>query len=414
FWFFLQLSLQNHFYWAEQSFEKIYGWLPDDHKPYFRLLFQLWRFTYLELEQGGRCAVVKMLAHHQAVSFGRLQIAYHRFGKSIFSVFSDIFQDLKVKLDKQVQWHFEPKQNLLTIQPVLIKPPLIDPVFNFTQIQIDHFRIKLPLIWEQFTLQVNGIRLKWIRKKKRFQLSIKIPKQFKGQVSVDQLPVNCDNVYTKYYFPIPVKKTEWHVSLNDDRGVRLQKPQAISNSLHVSGTALDVRGILHDTFNFKLENSKRNRQVIGQKPEMNPLFINKRLLKFDLTARRCQPFTGQIEDFDLFLKNFFNTPAARLIHQLMIWTFEHNDVDQLKRTFLDILGFIPKIIGTSPEKFNPTAETLNLLISLNAMEEVVGNYQNFKVMQRKNYSRAKYLWINKNQLKKNLINFYFMQKIEKI
>ncbi len=410
---FLQLSLQNHFFWSDQAFEKIWSWLPDAHRPFFRLLFKLSRFYTVHLGQGLQGGVVKMLAHHQAVSLGRLKLACHRYGKSVFSSFQDEVQNLKVKIDKQVYWQFKPEENLLVIQPLLLSPPLTQPEFNSVSIQFEHLRLQIPLVWEKFTVHVNEHRFKWIRKKKRFQLSVKVPKAFKGQVSVNQIPIIPENVYAKYYFPIPAQKTEWHIEITDSRGVRLRKTRAGKDPLAIAGFALNSRGILTENFNFKLEGSKRNRQINGQQPESNLFSISHGSFKFDLTARHCQSFTGELKPDETFLSKFLNTPADLLIYKLIVWMTDRKEEETVKKTFQSIFGFIPKIIVTSPEKFNPTPETLNILVGLNTEDKIVEDYRNFKVMQRKKRPEIKFLWVAESGLRETLINLCFMQKIEK-
>ena len=413
---FLLLGVQNQFYWADLAFRKIKSWLGEQHLPLFELMFHLQRFCYQTINNGLGFGTGKMLAHHQTFSSGNFVLDYHRFGKKIHSGFVDSVKQISLKIDQFVRWELNSEKNELIILPVLVAPPLALPGFNFSRISVGNLQISLPLIWQQFTLQVNGLRFKWIRKKKRFQLSVKVPRQFRENIFVNDTLIRAENVYAKYYFPIKPGKSQWFVSLMDTSGVRVQKIHSQNERLILKGFSLDFQGLLRHVFNFKKETSHRNHTVEGLSVQEHLLPVTRLPVKFQLTARRCDPFVGQIEEVDSFLKSFLLKPGSRLVHQLLVWVFGKEDLSNIKEIFLTRLGFIPQMVVTSEKMFNPTSETLNLLISLNAVEgdELLIDGGTIRVYKSRKGKKVKYLWINRNTVKEDLTRLYFMQKIEKI
>ncbi len=412
---FLLLALENHFVWVEQAFKKIYHFISPEDRPLFRLLFNLHRIAFIQLNYKARFGTYYQWAFKQALQWSKLTVDYHRFGKQRFSVLKLPNQNLSIKINQLVQWEFDDQEKVLIIKPNLIVPPLKEPKFDYHLLQWANLKIKIPLLWQQFVVELNQTRFKWIRKKRRFQLSVKVPKQNTENIVFDGQIIKPQNVYQKYYLPIKPIEGQWYINFNDDRGIRFEKLHASCQKIILNGYAIDRFGILKSTFNFKSSESKRNHQIDGLNREWQPLPIGRLPLKFQLTSRHCSPFSGQLQKCDLFVQALLNIKAELIPAKLTFWLLNSQEMLKIKETFFNILGVYPKIIVTSPDKFHPLAETFNMVAGLIPKDDLVQlETDEIKLVQCKKDKNVRYLWVATDRLASVLKQLFFMQKIVKI
>ncbi|WP_456407782.1 hypothetical protein, partial [Caldithrix abyssi] len=266
--------------------------------------------------------------------------------------------------------------------------------------------------WEQFVVHINEARFKWIRKKRRFQLTVKAPQKIKDEIIVNGQTLNIENIYKKYYYPIPSQKSRWYVGLYDRQGIGVEKCHARRSDLLIRGLALDARGIMHETVNFKVQNSKRNHKISTSGLELHRLPVIKIPVTFCLTARRCQPLEGRIDDCEAYFKRLLLLSGVELLNKLVVWLVDEQEVFTVKEIFACKLGFVPKINVTYGKEFNPTSETINMLVSTTPQTDIaLLDGGEIRLQMRKS---VKYWWICAKALEEALERLFFIQKVVKI
>ncbi|MHB2148849.1 hypothetical protein ACX8XP_07320 [Calditrichota bacterium LG25] len=412
FFAFLLLSVQLHFFWAERCRDKLFSMAKDEQKALLGLLFDLGRFAHFSLNGSFRVSSWMLNAHTKIQNHGLFEVDFHRFGKRTFSKLNNAADGISVKIDKAVefQWSFERRE--MKLLPLIWRPPEATPDFKFHEMRVGSFVLRVPAVWEQFVVHINEARFKWIRKKRRFQLTVKAQQKIKDEIIVNGQTLNIENVYQKYYYPIPSQESRWYVGLYDRQGIGVEKCHARRSDLLIKGLALDERGIMHETVNFKVQNSKRNHKISTNGLQLHRLPVGRIPVAFRLTARRCQPLDGQIEDCEAYFKRLLLLSGVELLNKLVVWLAEEQEVFTVKEIFACKLGFVPKINVTYGKEFNPTSETINMLVSTTPQADIaLLDGVEFRLQMRKT---IKYWWIRPKALGEVLERLFFIQKVVKI
>ncbi len=416
FFSFLLLAVRHQFFWAEHCYKKLREWATDSQKPLLDLLFQQNQFVHVTGSNPIIAGAWNLAACKQAFNWGAFSLKFYRFGKNTFSEISSSLIGLTLKIDRFVRWQINRETQTITVLPVLWRPPSYDFALRFQELKIDGWRIQLPLIWEQFVLQINQARLKWIRKKRRFQVSFKIPKAFTQKLILEGHSLTSRNVYGKLHFDFTPQSNQWQVEVYDAQGVHVHLPHANLNHLTLRGAALDAYGILRSNFNLKRLNSRRNHQMVANALTCDLIPVDKLPMEFTLTARRCEPRTIKIEPLPIFVRKFFQTAGRELVNTMMVWIQSEKEIFKIAQIFEEQIGFVPKINVTLKKNFNPTTETFNLLISLRPEEtdRVVIDWGSVKLMAQGKGKRIFYFWLQESTLPTALNYLFFIQKTEKI
>lgn len=110
--------------------------------------------------------------------------------------------EFKLVLDKPARTEFDTKKKRLAIQPGGFYPTWDEAKFTQTNIELDGIHCRIYLAWRDFSMELNGVRFRFLRKKQRIQVTIK------NRMPLSNLKVGGENVefgngrYQKIYLPV--------------------------------------------------------------------------------------------------------------------------------------------------------------------------------------------------------------------
>ncbi len=411
---FVLLAVARKFWWAPQSYRLIGKYITGVKKQLFDLLYLL--MTHVNISVRGKVNV-STLAFPQAIhrlDAGFAVIDYYRFGKKLFSNLQFPQKALSLKIDKLCEFEYDLSSQTIEIKPIILKPPSEAPELRLIRVETEGVVVQTPLVWEQFVFEINKIRFKWIRKKKRYQLSIKAIKQTEPVKICERIIDLKEKPYSKYYFPITSDSGESNLDIFKLSGERVSGLLPGVNVLTVRGIALDARGILKETFRYAQNQLKKNKEI--RTNGFTPQSINAQPppLILTLTAGKCAPKVFRLQPTDAFWEKFKNTRAEILYQNLKIWIDTKSSSRELRNLPLlciERLGFIPEIVEIDVNEFSPDKETFNFLVSKNirSKDEVVLEMPDIRVCRNHKSPKNKYFLINPEIIEGLFDESFFIQ-----
>ncbi len=406
---FVLLAVQNGFWWAEQSFYRVFNWLPERFKPIFKLLFiTMQRIAFAAGEQLILSSSSEPFTYTK-LSFTAANVSFHRFGKRYFSEFELPNFQLKIKIDKWCDWIWDGQKKQCAIKPKIFHPPLKALKWQTARIKVQDTEIIFPLIWEQTVLEINGVRFKWLRKKRRFQISVKQCKPFKT-IFLNEQKLQFEARYGKFYLPIDRREAQSNLELFALQGKSVKNEVPVLTPVTLRGAGLDVFGMLKEHFRYRLNNGRKNFELSSNTVKAQPVVL-KAPGSVHIHARRFPVHKLTVNSSEAYLEKLQSTSPERLQVILTIWLNEHISQelqDQIVDLCFEKLGFVP-IIRRYSKSFTPGASGFHLVISDQkpSTAKLLVNCGDFQLMERSRAPRVKFVWISTNRVEQGIKNLFY-------
>ena len=409
---FVLLSICRKFWWAPMAVDFVKPLLPDSYHKVFDLLAAVMlRICVAPTDFGFKISSLQQTQTERRIVSDYWDIKYYTFGKQAYSnaIFTD-FSNLTVNLNQWVDFKADSQNRIIYLQPSLFRPPVNLPSWRTVEIEFLENKIVFPLIWEQVTLKLNNCRLKFLRKKNRFQITVKNPNP-QNRLSINgKIVALRDDRYARIYLPIKKTESKTVIAAYSLSGGRLKALPPEMNALTLRGIAYDVFGILKEEFRVRFNNSRRNHGIKVNRLTADVLNVPTSPVTMTVTCRKCSPTEIVLNKENSFWHAFKTIPAERLVNELKIWVENGAKIeaDALAKLVSERLGWLPEIEFTDLKNFRPEIAGFNLLISseIKRTHEKTNQIGIINIFRTNKPPKIKYLQIDSENWR-NIFDFYF-------
>ncbi len=416
---FVLLALHHHFWWAPRAAEIVLAHLDNRFQAIFKALVLLTERTSQQVTNGEwHWSAFEGKAARQHLATPYCNIGLHTFGKEKFTELTHPGAGVHFRLNKHAEIRVDFQGKTLRFAPHVFRPPVNGLEWPTTRVTIGDWNIEVPLVWEQFYFEWNGIRLKWIRKKRRFQITLKNPfPEIPVTINGESVALREDR-YTKAYLPIQRRDSQSTFQMFSLQGDALSGLSPLTRQFCVRGVALSFFGILKEHCNVYLNESRKNKMVPTNAPEAIPIEPGK--LPFVLTCRvrHCDAVSLQPKIVDAIWERFCLTPAELLLEKMKIWVVsaDREKTIAVEDFFQRHFGFRPEMeVLSSMEKFLPKNETFHFLISKNPAlnDEFLEKVGEILLFRRSKSPKIKYFFLKADFLRQKSDIPFFIRNIVK-
>ncbi len=332
-------ALQQQFIWFSKLNTLLSGFLPQKMSGPAGLLLNLKKMTpYYPGPMGlefnpfaSAGSVQEMRTAEQTALFSQI-----RQNKRVFTKMK-LDDKLHFSIDQFVQYRFSISDKKLTVNPVLFRPPLAAPVLETVQVQIDSFSVELPLVWRKFEITLNRVRLRFLRKKDRFQVSIS-GKNYTDAIRINQQIIeSVSGHYPVFYIPVSKTESRTEAALFNEWGA-LPNPY---KHAFIHGWNFDSFQHLHDQVQVSGAEEKKSHQIAINLNQIENEMAVESGREFRLNNRYSAGYLLKPKIMDGYLNSFLYTDAALLQNQCIVYSAKNlkNTAEQ----FYTAMGFYPTV-----------------------------------------------------------------------
>ncbi len=373
----LFLAVKENFYWHSLLFNKIKRFLKNkDLINIVSLLYILKQHSNLWIKND----VYYFSAHNRDIINDTIYIPsrrlYFSFSKQYGKYLTKLSFDEEshfFNIDKNVVISYRVTEKILKVDALIYHPPIKPISFKTVEIEIKGIILLIPLIWRRFTIKLNSCRIKFILKKKKWQLSFKLDENVKN-IFIDKKKVNINN---KRYFTILINnKREQSISelcFTDNFCIPLSAVSKINKPIFLRGIGLDRNGTLLEKFNLLKNNSKKSLSVYSNKYISESINQAEPTINYIVTASKFNSEKKFINNESGIISAIRYTPTAILKHKLVILTnnSDKNMIKMINNMFFNYLNFYPII---KPFNSNSLKKLQFYIVVDKATNHVVNNY----------------------------------------
>lgn len=241
--------------------------------------------------------------------------------------------NLDILIDKYVRIVLNNQRKTLVLSPLYADD--IGIKLHQCLITIDEFQIAIPLVWHSFSLKIRNVRLRFLLKKGRYQLTIK-GNSAQKPITIGEESVSFDKQqYHRIYIPVPKQLYDARFQFYDMHGCGVMNLN--QGSYYIQALVTDYRGILQESLQAKQQGSKKSKHI--------DLITEKGLPKIDL-KEGIEIYGGRRKVFEVIETKV--APSVALLRQLnadvtpySINCFLDNlDMQQeIQQTWISFFGF---------------------------------------------------------------------------
>jgi hypothetical protein len=329
--------------WARQFAQIVENHLSEDKRIYYQLINLLYDHFHVFYKNNGM--EIKESLSDNSIKFqslaGHLSYISEK-RKNANSIFCHFAQQLQMKINRPFRLNYQQKNKTVHLLAPIDKHIAEKCHFKTIQIKIDGHLIELPLIYREFTIIINSIRLKFLLKKKRYQVSVKLPgKETLVSIAGSELSAQYGK-YQKIYIENAYREPVFSVSLIDLYG--LTSSHCAPQNRFVYGCAVDYRGLYVNHMRLCLENDKKSTDL------RTDIFTEAAALTVDCSKQNSLKikkgmFLLPKAQSKPCLPAFLYEPAEKLKNLLVVYldTNDENEINATRRRLLDKFGFLPLI-----------------------------------------------------------------------
>ncbi len=410
------LAVRRKFWWAQSALDFLFDKLPETHHAVFALLRIMLSQVCLRAARRLHVLTFQDGRSDYQITAGPISARFYSFGKQNFSCLrlANLSETI-LTVNKRVDFEIDFAEKALFVKPLVYRPPLTDITWQNVRIDYAGKTLWFPLVWEQATLKIDRCRLKFLRKKDRFQITIKNPDIEKTLTINGQAVVMRADRYAKHYLPIKKQSGRLIMEIFSAKGERLNALTPGPNAITLRGIAQDVFGIVKDEVRVRIDDYRRTHGMRTNGLQLDLLHVNDTASRLTVTCRKCPPLSLSLQTAEDFLQAFKNTQAAQLVNMLKIWVSVPAQgavpIEELKRLLLARLNWLPEIESIPLTKFEAWNDVFNILIAGEVKrgdEEIVRNGF-IRVFRSKKSPKTKYFLVEPKYWQ-NIFDFNFFNR----
>jgi hypothetical protein len=394
---FLLSAYENNFWWAEKARNLIHSVIRQnfiDIEAIFNFLFIL-KSNFNVICSGPEIAISDLSesCENSAKSIKTNTFAA-KFVKSKNSIFTyATFPDIEtISINKKAIIKFNLQQKIIQIHPQTYQFDLNSG--NKIECQFDSVKLEVLAVWKDFIVTCAGLRLTFLFKKNRFQISIK------GSKSIKDFLINGhkfnfkESSYFKYYY-IPDKiETSIRISYTDHDGREIETGNSINPPL-ISVMALDRYGMICDNLRIRKKTSKRSFNLSYPGSPANKIDS---LQAYELIVPKDKIIdTGPLCS-DYILNKILYTKADILEEQLCIFLKDESKSFSVRRKFFDVLGLYVSVKPLT--ELNTAFSSSNIIVSDKPPGKIINTFTFYDEILLKRNGQKKVIFMNENNLER--------------
>ena len=351
---FALLALYGNFWWFPSLYEKIIPALPEKTRRLFSFLLQLKRMVVFRKHSRGFTAnpPLRGALEGSLENPGKdFQFSYNCRGKKEYTHLT-LGKSLQFRIDKKAVLDYLDAEKILTAEPLLAAPPLTALSSEKVKILLDGFTLQIPLAWPSFEVTLNKVRIRFLQKKERFQLTFRQRKDFPAILLNGRELVFAKDLKLKIIVQLLRKESRLEIYPYTLSGIRLKAAPIKNSLLRFSGIASDSFGLLRNNLQISFNDSGYSKAIQANDNAENIFQASFPMTGYRLTARRCRPAEYVLSEADELYQRMKNTPAHLLRNQIMLFFMEDSRVAQADAItrFREKFAFYPET--DSFENFN--------------------------------------------------------------
>lgn len=250
------LALQLRIPWSETILIRCNKFIS---VPLFRVLVKLGKIFLIRHNHNGKLIIVPgpQRAGNISGTLARdrhLRIKVTQFGsEKYFSVFHNNRQMIKV--DKDISCEVSRDGERYSFFPSIYPCRLTDFMINLLNIEDRMMMVRIPLVWRKGSIEVNALRVRWLLKKKRFQLTLQARSDIESyRVNDQKITLRKGERKVLYMYPekIPVKCV---LLIMSSEGASIHfRQRSIKRTIRIVGWLSDQYGVLFPELNYQYSN----------------------------------------------------------------------------------------------------------------------------------------------------------------
>jgi len=303
----------------------------------------------------------------------------------------NIHNSVLIKINKDAEFLFMP--GVFTIE---IIPQLLYPLPEFKskiKIELTQYSIIVPLVWDQFTIEVNNCRFKFIRKKNRFQITIRFDRKTPHlKINSDKI-INENRQIVKYYIPLIKKENVLNIAVFNEYGAKIKRINPKYQNFVFTGYGLNRFGILNTDFNLAINNLKKSFQI--DLNEIKKVKIQNYIDDQNLVFRSSQfdPYELRSASLNSLLYFINYSRPMELLKQMILYIDDYqNNYRKVRKLVYTNLGFIPKCDAV--ENIRPDRDKIVIMLSNEFNGQKLAEKELFKVIKFDKKAHQNALWWN--------------------
>lgn len=282
----------------------------------------------------------------------RERIGYRltRFGQKIYTSLAVDKKEI-VKIDKEAVLKFDQSENVISVLSAINDDELR---CNTVTLIVDKFTLKFPLIWRKTEISFQGLRLRYLFKKDRFQLTFQKKKNIEyAEMNGEKLTFDRSLKLTRY---LAIKAEKIHHGLgvydNYGRTYHLNKNHSIQSCI-VHGWLQDKFGILVEKINL-IMHSQQKLFSSSQAGLINyEIDIPAEIDQVKIVAKKLNTIITKGKTINSFVTKLLSYSVKESDGCLVVVVDDNlsSKIKSIKRIILQILEFHPYYILKSEIKF---------------------------------------------------------------
>lgn len=341
------LALRSQFWWYDIMFERIDGALKTMEATgvwkIWKLFFLLQRM-YFSAKKGDWYRFM-VCGREENTAFETdeivLQHLKRKSGKTLLFQFKGTFT---ITVNQDVVLAYNRSRNEVELVPYTEASPFFYYRFPTAVLKHNGLLIRIPLAWRQFEIQADGLRLKFLLKKKRFQISVR--KTDTGQVfELDHYRSGSNRAerYIKLYREVQTIEPVVHCRVYDNLGNKLSTFGPHISRIRPVITAVDRYGVLCESAHIKINNPSKGQTLICNQRKADFLAVTERSAEMHINAGHGASWNMQLPAQTGIFYRFLVTPSLFLSQQMMILYEDLADVQisDIRKTVFKSFSFYP-------------------------------------------------------------------------
>ncbi len=341
------LALRLQFWWHDTLFERIDGALKTMESAgiwkIWKLLFLLQRRYFIAHKGDWYRLMVSGREENTAFEAGAIGLQHlkRKSGKTTVFQFKDIFS---ITVNQDVVLAYNRSRNEVELVPHTEASPFFRSRFSTAILKHNSLFIRIPLAWRQFEIQADGLRLKFLLKKKRFQITVR--KTDPGQVfELDHYRSGSDKTerYIKLYRQVQTVDPVVHCRIYDDLGNKLSTFGRHISLVQPVIIAVDRRGVLCESAQFKINSPSKGQTLMRNRRQGDFLSVTERSADIHINAGHGASRNMQLPAQTGIFYRFLVTPSLFLSQQMMILyeDLADNQISAIRKTVFNSFSFYP-------------------------------------------------------------------------
>ncbi len=336
---FAAIALKRSFFWYTKYKKLLSEFLPEPMRGAAGLFLQLKELTPYYPDSGQlafipffKAANIRKLILKESDTV--LALVWQH--KKVFTKFQ-WDKGIRFSIDQAVQFDFNLSDSHLTITPNLFRPPLATSKISRAEIKIDSVLLSLPLLWRQFEVVLNRVRLKFLRKKDRFQVHIR------GKNDTDTFYINGQKMkaqsghYPVFYIPVSKAASQTEAAAFNEWGAM----PSLSMPAFIHGWTFDSFHILQEKTQLSVAGQKKSNRFtlnINHPKNEAPVQVNR---EYRLNGRYSDGYVVPVQTGDGYVESLLYTAAEALQNRLLVYS--DAPPRETARYFYAAFGFYPSV-----------------------------------------------------------------------